>query len=120
METINDAYTETKDALISGKIDPNNYLDNLKRVRKDLIKLKGFLNSSYAEITESLAAIRVLSKQSPIMGYVLRKLSSHRYGKDFKDKRATELNNINNEINKAETEGQDRINNVLHKNKKYP
>jgi len=118
MDTINGAYTETKDALISGKIDPNNYLENLKMIHKDLGKLKSFINSNVSETTESLAAIRVLGRRSPLLGYLLRKLPGHKYSKDFEIKRSKELLDLHNEIKNTKEQGQDRIDNVLRGNKK--
>lgn len=113
MDTINSAYAEAKDALISGKIDSENYLANVTRIHRDLLDIKRFISSSVEETTQALAAIRVLARRRPLMGYLLRRLAGHKYGKTFSSKRAAELATLRAEIENIKRESQDRVNNVL-------
>ena len=113
MDTINDAYAESKDALIGGKIDPENYLANVTRIHKDLLDIKRFISSSIEETTQALAAVRVLARKRPLMGYLLRRLAGHKYDKTFSSKRAAEIATIRTELENTKRESQDRISKVL-------
>lgn len=113
MCTINDAYTESKDAMISGRIDADNYLANASRIHKDLLDIKKFLSSSIEETTQALAAVRILAKKRPLMGDLLRRIAGYKYGKTFEDKRAKEILKIRNELEAEMSKGQERINGVL-------
>jgi hypothetical protein len=113
MDTINDAYAESKDALIGGKIDPANYLANVTRIHKDLLDIKRFLSSAIEETTQALAAVRVLARNRPLMGYLLRRLAGHKYGKSFSSKRTAEVATLRAELENTKSESQERINKVL-------
>lgn len=119
MITINDAYAESKDAMISERIDADNYLANASRIYNDLQDIKKFLSSSIEETIQALAAIRVLAKKRPLMGYLLRRIAGHKYGKTFGDKRAEETSILRNELEEEKSKGQERINEVLAKGDKY-
>lgn len=113
MDTINAAYAESKDALIGGKIDPENYLANVARIHRDLLDIKRFLSSSIEETTQALAAVRVLARNRPLMGYLLRRLAGHKYGKTFNSKRSAEVATLRTELENTKRESRDRINKVL-------
>lgn len=113
MDTINDAYAESKDAMIGGRIDPDNYLTNVKRIHKDLLDIKRFLSNSIEETIQALAAVRVLAKKRPLMGYLLRRIAGHKYGKAFSAKRSEEILKLRNELETVKSESQQRINEVL-------
>lgn len=113
MDTLNGAYAESKEAMIGGKISQENYLINVERLHKDLLDIKRFISSSIEETTQALAAVRVLARRRPLMGYLLRRLAGHKYGKKFSSKRAAEIATLRAEIEKIKRESQDRINNVL-------
>jgi hypothetical protein len=112
-DTINGAYAETKDALLGGKIDPENYLANVARILKDLLDFKRFISSCIEEITQTLAAVRVLARRRPLMGYLLRRLAGHKYGKTFNSARAAEVATLRTELENTKRESQNRINRVL-------
>jgi hypothetical protein len=113
MDTINGAYTETKDALIGGRIQPANYLANIKRIHTDSLDIKRFLLSHIEETTQALASVRVLANNQPLMGYFLRRLPGRKYGKSFNKKRSKELIKLRNEQLQTRMESQSRINKVL-------
>ncbi|HFD31682.1 MAG TPA: hypothetical protein ENJ28_03055 [Gammaproteobacteria bacterium] len=113
MDTINDAYAESKDALIGGRIDPENYMANAKRIHTDLLDIKRFLMDSIEETTKSLAAVRVLARKRPLLGYLLRRIAGHKYGPTFNAKRSEEIVKLRHEMETVKSEGQERINEVL-------
>ena len=113
MDTINGAYAESKDAMISGRIDRDNYLTNVGKIHTGLLDIKRFLSDSIEETTQALAAVRVLAKKRPLMGYVLRRIAGHKYGKTFSAKRSEEILKIRNELETVKSESQERINKVL-------
>lgn len=113
MDTMNDAYVEIKDALMNNRIDQDNYLDNVKKIHKQLLTIKKFLKSSIEETIQALAAVRVLSKKRPLIGYLLRIISGYKYGKTFDTKRTEEIGILRNELETTVGESQDRINTVL-------
>lgn len=117
MDTINGAYAETKDALISERINPANYMANVERIHTDILNIKRFLSTSIEETTQALAAIRVLEESRPLLGYLLRKIAGHKYGKSFSARRSKELLKLRGEIEKIKGESQERINKVLAKEK---
>lgn len=113
MDTINGAYAESKDAMIGRRIEPENYLTNVKRIHKDLLDTKRFLSNSIEETTQALAAVRILAKKSPLMGYLLRRIAGHKYGKTFSVKRSEEVLKLRNELETVKSESQQRIDEVL-------
>lgn len=113
MDTLNGAYVESKDALFGGIIEPDNYMANVKRIHGDLLDIKRFLSSSIEETTQALAAVRILAKKRPLMGYVLRRLAGHKYGTSFNKKRINEVNKLREEIEEVKLKGQERINDIL-------
>ena len=116
-ETINGAYLEAKDALISGKIDPENYLRNLERIRGDLIDIKNFISSYIRETKEGLSAVRVLAKKRPLMGYVLRRIAGHKYGRNFEALRSKELEKLQKEMEEIGEASSSKIESVLNEKK---
>ncbi|MFA6040577.1 MAG: hypothetical protein WC733_03660 [Methylophilus sp.] len=117
-ETINGAYIEAKDALISGKIDADNYINNLHRIHKDLVDIKYFISSYIRETTESLSAIRVLAKKRPLMGYILRRVAGHKYSSNFESKRLMELSKLEQEMKEIKQSSGKKIESVLNESKK--
>jgi hypothetical protein len=113
METMNGAYTESKDALICGKIDVGNYMTNVTRIHGTLIQLKGFLEEAIEETIETLAAIRVLAKNRPVIGYLLHRLPGRRYDARFEKKRIEEETKLRSEIEEIKRESKSRIDKVL-------
>jgi hypothetical protein len=113
MDTINAAYAESKDALIGGKIDTENYLANVATIRMDMLDIKHFLESAIEETSQTLAAVRVLARNRPLMGYLLRRLTGHKYGKTFSSKRSAEVATLRAEVESTKRESRDRINKVL-------
>lgn len=113
MDTINAAYAESKDALIGGKIDQANYMANVARIHKDMLDIKNFLASSIEETTQSLGAVRVLARNRPLMGYLLRRLAGHKYSNTFNSKRSAEVATLRAEVESTKRESRDRINKVL-------
>lgn len=113
-ETINGAYIEAKDALISGKIDADNYINNLHRIHNDLVDIKNFISSYIKETTESLSAIRVLAKKRPLMGYVLRRVTGHKYSSNFESKRLKELSKLEGEMKEIKQSSGKKIESVLN------
>ena len=116
-ETLNGAYAEAKDALISGKIDPENYLNNMQRIHSDLLDIKNFISSYITESAEALSAIRVLAKKRPLMGYVLRRIAGHKYGGSFENKRQKELSKLQEEMEQIRKESSNKIERVLNERK---
>ena len=106
MDTINGAYAESKDALFSGRSDRDNYLACVTRIHTDLLDMKRFLSSSIEETTLALAAVRVLARNRPLMGYFLRRLAGHKYGKAFNVKRSEEVSKLRNELECTKSESQ--------------
>lgn len=117
-ETINGAYLEAKDALISGKIEPENYLRNLERIRDDLVDIKNFISSYIKETTVALSAVRVLAKKRPVMGYVLRRIAGHKYGRNFEALRTIELEKIQAEMKEISEASSRKIESVLNEQDK--
>lgn len=117
MDTLNGAYAESKEAMIGGNISQENYLKNVDRIHKDLCDIKCFVLSSIEEATQALAAVRVLARRRPLMGYLLRRLAGHKYGKTFSSKKAAEIAVLRAEIENTKRESQDRINKVLDSGK---
>lgn len=115
METMNGAYKEAKDALISKAIDPENYIENLTRIHKTLLDIKKFLHDSLSETTQALSAVRVMAKNRPLIGYLLKKLPSYKYGRRFKIERENERKKILQEIDKTKKESKSRIDTILEK-----
>lgn len=113
METINGAYKESKDALISKVVDPSNYLENLTRIRKDLHHIKKFFSASITETARALSAVRVLSAKRPLIGYLLIKLPSYRYNRRFKAKREAELKTLLREMKEIKESSKARIYTIL-------
>lgn len=113
MDTINGAYVESKDALIGEKITSDNYLINVKRIHESLLDIKRFLSGSIEETIQALAAVRVLAKKRPLMGYLLRSIAGHKYGKAFNAKRTEEILMLRDELRETKSEGQEKINKVL-------
>lgn len=113
MDTINGAYAESKVLLIDGKIDSENYLANVTRIYKDLLDIKRFISNYNEETIQALAAVRVLARKRPMMGYLLRRLAGHKYGKTFSSKRSVEIAMLHSELENTKREGRDRIDKVL-------
>ena len=113
-ETTNGAYLEAKDALLSEKIESDNYLKNLQKIHENLIDLKRFLKSYMEETTVAVSAVRVLAKKRPLMGYILRRVTGHKYGSGFENNRLKELHNIREEIKKTKELSAKKIDNVLN------
>jgi hypothetical protein len=118
METINGAYKESKDALISKAIVPENYIENLSGIHKNILEIRKFIKSSITEITEALAAIRVLAKDRPLIGYLLQRLPSYKYGRIFKAKRENELRILCQEMNEIKKDSKSKIDTILEDSKK--
>jgi ABC-type transport system involved in multi-copper enzyme maturation permease subunit len=112
-EDINAAYKELKDALINKSIDPNNYMENLAKTREHLLLIKKFFTSSISETTQALAAVRVLAKNLPLKGYLLKMRPSYHYGKQFKAKRENEQKTILREIGEGKKEDKAKIDAIL-------
>lgn len=113
IETINAAYKESKDALISKTISPENYIENLSRIRKDILHIKRFFTSSIDETAQALSAVRVLAKNRPLIVYILRSLPSYNYGRQFEGKRADELKTLHHEMDEVKKASQERIDATL-------
>jgi hypothetical protein len=109
IETINGAYKESKDLLISKTIDPANYKENLSRIRENLLKIKKFFFASISETQQAQSAIRVLAKNRPLMGYLMKRLPSHKYGRRFEAKRKNELKIMLREMDEIKKEGKSKI-----------
>lgn len=113
MDTLNTAYSESKDALISKRIDSENYLENMARIHEDMINLKLFLEHSIEDTIQALAAVRVLAKNRPLIGYLLRTLAGRKYDKTFDHKKLTEVAMLRTEIDRTKSESQKRIDEIL-------
>lgn len=113
METINGAYKESKDALISKTIDAENYIENLTRIRKNLLEIKKFFLASISETARALSAVRILAKNRPLIGYLLKRLPSYKYGRKFKAKRENELKTLLQEMNEIKKDSRSRIDAIL-------
>jgi hypothetical protein len=113
METINGAYKESKDALISKTIDAENYIENLTRIHKNLLEIKKFFLDSISETARALSAVRVLAKNRPLIGYLLKRLPSYKYGRKFKAKRENELKTLRREMNEIKKDSKSRIDAIL-------
>lgn len=113
-ETLNDTYLESKDAMISKKIDVENYMSNIQVLYGDLADIKKIINSYINEATEALSAIRVLAKKKPIMGYVVQKIAGHKYSHNFKKKRSEELSKLQKELRESKDTSSQKIQSVLN------
>lgn len=113
--TINNSYTESKDALINEKISVNNYLENIRRMYIHLIEIKSFLNSYNEETVKSLAAIRVLAKKRPVISYIFKILPGYKYNKNFESKRNIEMSKLMGEIKKTQMESKEKIDDINKK-----
>lgn len=113
METINLAYKESKDALISKTINPENYIENLTRIHKSLLEIRKFIHSSISETTHALAAIRVLAENRPLIGYLLKRHPSYKYGRNFKVKRENELKKLFQEMDEIKKDSKSKIDAIL-------
>ncbi len=113
IETINAAYKESKDALISKTISPENYIENLTRIHKNMLDIKKFFTSSIGETAQALSAVRVLAKNRPLMVTMLRRLPSYNYGRQFEGKRADELKTLHHEMDEVKKASQERIDATL-------
>lgn len=115
MDTINTAYFEAKEALLNNRIQTNNYLDNVERIHHRMIEVGQFTHAAMEEAHHALAAVRVLAKKRPLMGYALKILVGHKYGKRFQTERAEELIQISREIENIKKESQIKINKTLNR-----
>ncbi len=95
METVNNAYSETKNAMISERITPDEYLRNLSKIRGNLQDMKNFLNASLTETKQSLSAVRILAKKPPLIAYFLKRLAGQKYQETFPAERSLELGKLN-------------------------
>ncbi len=120
LNTVNDVYVESKDALLGGNIDKENYQHNLSNVRTQLQDMKKFIVTNIEETKSALAAVRLLARKRPLMGYVLRLLASHKYGNKFEAQRATEMNKLNAEIHHGQSKGTERIEKVMGMENELP
>lgn len=116
MNTINSVYVESKDALLGGNIDKDNYQHNLSNVNTQLLDIKKFLITNIDETKSALSAVRVLARKRPLMGYVLRVLAGHKYGNKFEALRETEISKLNAEIHHGQEKGKERIDKVMNMN----
>jgi len=117
METINGAYKESKDALISKVIVPENYIENLTRIHKSILEIREFIKASISETTQALAAIRVLAKNRTLIGYLLKRLPSYKYGPTFKVKCENELKKILQEMDEIKKASRSKIDAILEESK---
>jgi len=113
METINGAYAESKEALISERIDIENYMTNVTRIRDDLLVMKKFLENAMEETVQSLAAIRILAKKRPLISYALLRLAGHKYSECFEDKRIDEVRQLKAEMEQIRAVSKKRIDKVV-------
>lgn len=113
IETTNAAYKESKDALISKAIPPDNYLDNITIIKTKLVVIKDFFGNSIYEVTRALSAVQVLVENRPLMGYLLKRLPSYNYGRKFEEKRMSQLNKIRHEIDEGKKSDKTRIDQIL-------
>ncbi|WP_157354275.1 hypothetical protein [Aromatoleum toluclasticum] len=113
METINGAYSESKEALISERIDIENYMANVTRIRNDLLVIKKFLASAIEETVRSLGAIRILAKKRPLIGYALLRLAGHKYSECFEDKRLEEVKRLSEEMESIKAESKKQIDKAI-------
>lgn len=111
-ETLNNAYAEIKNAMMSERITTDEYLRNLSKIRHDLQDMKSFLKASLAETKQSLSAVRILAKKPPLMVYLLKRIAGQKYRKSFPEERGLELSKLNEEIENTKKKGRDRINEI--------
>jgi len=114
METINGAYKESKEALISKSIDAENYIENLTRIRENLLHIKNFFNASIYETAQVLSAVRVLAKNRPLIGYLLKRIPSYKYSRKFNDQRENELKTLLHEMDEIKKNSKSRIDAILN------
>jgi len=115
METVNGAYVESKDALLRKDIDPNNYMTNVNFIRGTLLDIRKFLDGSISECMDTLAAVRVLTKNRPLISALMRKLPGYKYGPKFVSERDSEKSKLKEEMKSIKKTGQERINKILQK-----
>ena len=115
MDTTNDAYQESKNALIAKNITPQNYLDNVANLYSNLLTIKKFLKDAMNETTIVFAAIRILAKQKPLISYIFPLVSGPSLDKSFNVKRDKERNALLEEIKTTKQKSSDRINETLNK-----
>jgi hypothetical protein len=117
INTVNSVYVESKDALLGGNIDKENYQQNLINVKSQLLDMKKFYVTNIDETKSALSAVRILARKRPLMSYVLRVLAGHKYGNKFEVLREAEINKLNAEISHGQEKGKERINNVMNMGK---
>ena len=118
METLNGAYLESKDALLRKDIDPENYMVNVKQIRKNLLELKKFIQTQINECLGSLSSVRVLARNRPLIGSLIRLMPGYKYNSRFESEKDLEIKKLKQEIEAAKKRGQERIDGVLNGNKK--
>lgn len=120
MNTVNSVYVESKDALLGGKIDKNNYQHNLTNVKIQLQDIKKFLITNIDETKRALSALRVLARKRPLMNYVLRIFAGHKYGNHFEVLREAEMSKLSAEIHDGQTKGKERIDKIMNTENEIP
>lgn len=114
-DTINRAYTESKEALISGSIEPKVYIDNLGNTHRHLLDIKSFLISYSEEIKEAISAVRVLCKRKTLMGSIFARLPGRNYSRDFDTHRQEQLKILEEEMTRTRKSSGEKIESVLNK-----
>ena len=115
METLNSSYEESKNALISKNIGPSNYKFNIQNTRKDLIEIKKFVQSQINECTDTLSSVRVLAKNRPLIGSLIRIMPGYKYNSNFEADRQLEKEKLLKEMGSIKRQGRERINDILNK-----
>lgn len=98
LATVDRAYAQTRDALLSKNIDHDTYRENAWRYRDRCVEIVGFLHELKDELVRLLATARLLAKERPFMTTVQQYLVRTRYSKDFSTRVQSEVAFVEAEI----------------------
>lgn len=98
MDAANVAYAESKQALISKGMEPEEFRANTARFRQRLLEIQLFLKHELDRTINVSAAVRVLAKRRTLLGYLLHMLPGRRYPRNFASQRASEEAKLRGEI----------------------
>lgn len=113
IDTINQAYVESKTAFVNKQITEQNYRDNVANIHPAILDIKFFHQNAVMETTKALAATRILTRRKPLLGYIIPFASGPKFTSSFEKKREQELNSITKEIEKIKKLSKERIQSIL-------
>lgn len=86
---------------LGGEIGEDNYRAEIERNLKHLSSFQGYLEDLEAETRKTLAGVRVLSEDVPIIQALLRRVLGRTFPSDFAERRRKELSKLTSEIEQS-------------------